>query len=171
MVFTSLLMAGIGFTLAQTIGPFITDYLPEDARVGKAPSFLSALFFAAIGKLVSTRLHDLHTARINRHYEERYHLAKEVYEEGKLEEHRVHDAKLRTLWREYVGEEYPDTGSHALVIAGDLATERRRRDHTVSANRSIFIELGVKAVQKLRRRKKPKLAPTTRPQQEGVQSN
>ncbi|MDO8518018.1 MAG: hypothetical protein Q7S26_01860 [bacterium] len=117
------LLAGIGYFLAQTIGPFLLPYLPQSAHDGRAPSFLAALIFAGLGRFVSAKWTDFSQSRIERNYQRLYHRAKLTYEQGKLDEIQKHREWLCILWKQYMGEEYPEKPSYAVVIKADINTE------------------------------------------------
>ncbi len=154
MIFATVFMGAIGYLMAQTIGPFLVEYLPDDSKAGGPPSKLAAVFFAGVGKYLSTRWSDLTQNRIVEMYDRRVFEARTVYEQGKLDEIRIHREKLMFLWKEYMGTDYPETASYALVIAGDLRTQIRVHQHRVDSGRSLPAVMYNKAKEVIWRKKK-----------------
>ncbi len=118
------LSGGIGYFFAQTVGPFLLPYLPEAAHSGQAPSLLLGLIFAGVSRIVSAKMSDFSQTRIEGNYQSRCQRARLVYEENKLEGIQKSREWLCMLWKQYMGEEYPETPSYALVIKAEINTEK-----------------------------------------------
>jgi hypothetical protein len=145
---TMALVAGIGYFLAQTIGPFLTTYLPMEARQGRAPSILMGLVFAGIAKYVNSVYSDFRTTRISDIYREAIQMARLTYEEGKLDEYKVHRAELCLLWQKYTGKKYPQTPRYEMVLEADVRTEQLRKVMSDESARSGVVII----FQKIRRK-------------------
>lgn len=90
----------------------------------RMPAVVLGLVFVFIGRYVSYWLHELRRNEIEVRYRADCYSADVRYELGKKQEYTLYRTQLCEGWSQYTGEDYPDTASYEMVMAGDLETRR-----------------------------------------------
>lgn len=118
----------LGYLVAQVLSPIVPEQV-TDQTGDKAPSILMGLVFVYIGRWLSTWYSNLVRNKIIAAYDSRCYLAELHYDLGKMKENRTYRAQLCEEWKQYTGEDFPDTASYLMIMEGDIETRQRLEDH------------------------------------------
>ncbi len=141
-----------GYLAAQLLELILPAGVHEQTGT-KLPSILVALVFVLIGRSVTFLIHDAKRSRIDNELKARNYHATLAYELGKRQEYRIYRQRLCEAWLQYTGEEYPQTASYELVMAGDIETRQRIEREMQAFDRKALWLLG-RIARLLRGRKK-----------------
>ena len=131
---------GIGFSLANTIAPFVPDEMAQGT--GKqAPSILSGLVFIVIGRWATAMWDDRRRTRIADHFAARWENAWDLYGEMRVRTFRNHYSDLLEAWKRFTGVDYATDSVLDDVMQDDLEMRRTHNQKAKELAKSSILPL------------------------------
>jgi hypothetical protein len=154
------ILGAIGYLFAKVVGAHVVSSDVVMQTGTQLPSLLVGGATAFFGRYVSVWWNNRLRDRIAREYDAECYRAFLDYERGKLRAYKQSRTRLCEAWREYTGEDYPDTASYQMVIEGDIET-RKSLERTLLASSMTDARRIFRLVRTIRHRRKSsnKLAP------------
>ncbi len=139
-------VALLGYVTAQVIGFFIPADIASETG-SKIPGILGGLVFVCFFRWLVSTFNDQRRGEVDSRYRQRITEANDVYDEGKLSEFRLYQAKLCEAWLQYTAEEYVSKISYVDVMESDLRA-RRQIQRRLNNSRTLTVALRVFRLQK-----------------------
>ena len=126
----------LGYVAAQVVAFLVPNEIAAETGT-KLPGVLAGFAFVCVWRWLLGFIGDQRRNAIELLYMEQRYQADNEYNTGRLTELRAYYTSLRGAWKQYTGEEYPETFSYANVIETDIfameQAERRRKNGTTTA--------------------------------------
>ena len=145
----------LGFLTASLISLIVPVEISA-TTTHSIPSFAMGLLFVFIGRAVSFAYMDWQRNIVESEYKSSVDKADLAYELGKITEYRLYRARLCEAWKQYTGEDYPQTVSYESVMLGDIETRKSFERHQEVFNRnSVWLLRRIGRILRRKPRKQP----------------
>jgi hypothetical protein len=130
------ILGAVGYLFAKVIGMHVVSTDVALTTGTQLPSLIVGGATAFFGRYVSVWWNNRTRDRIAHEYDAECYRAFLDYERGKLRAYKQSRERLCEAWREYIGEDHPNTGSYQMVIEGDIETRKSLERNLLASNMS-----------------------------------
>jgi hypothetical protein len=156
------ILGAFGYLFAKVVGAHVVSTDVATTTGTQLPSLIVGGATAFFGRYVSVWWGNRTRDKIARDYDAECYRAFIDYERGKLRAYKQSRTRLCEAWREYAGENYPDTASYQMIMEGDIET-RKNLERILLASSITDARRILRIVRGVRRRRRDRQKQAGRP--------